>query len=60
MTVGWEQEYECWQRRDLSARWYAYVWSDGIHLQARMEAQAECILVLIGAKPEGRKELLGF
>ena len=33
---------------------------DGIYLQARMEPQAECMLVLIGATPEGRKELLGF
>ena len=33
---------------------------DGVYLQARMEPQAECMLVLIGATPEGRKELLGF
>ena len=56
----WEADYARWQRRDLSARRYVYVWADGIHLQARMEPQAECMLVLIGAAPEGRKELLGF
>ena len=33
---------------------------DGVYLQARMEPQAECMLVLIGATPEGKKELLGF
>ncbi len=56
----WEAEHARWQRRDLSARHYVYVWADGVYLQARMEPQAECMLVLIGATPEGKKELLGF
>ena len=56
----WEDEYRRWQKRDLSARHYVYVWADGVYLQARMEPQAECILVLMGATPEGKKELIGF
>jgi putative transposase len=56
----WEDEYKLWQKRDLSPRRYVYVWADGVYLQARMEPQAECMLVLIGATPEGKKELLGF
>ena len=56
----WEADYARWQRRDLSARRYVYVWADGVYLQARMEPQAECMLVLVGATPEGRKELVGF
>jgi putative transposase len=56
----WEADYARWQRRDLSARQYVYVWADGVYLQARLEPQAECMLVLIGATPEGKKELLGF
>jgi putative transposase len=56
----WEADYARWQRRDLSARHYVYFWADGVYLQARMEPQAECMLVLIGATPEGKKELLGF
>ncbi len=60
LTAGWDQEHETWQRRDLSARRYVYIWADGVYLQARMEPQAECILVIIGATPEGKKELLGF
>jgi len=56
----WEADYTRWQRRDLSARRYVYVWADGVYLQARMEPQAECMLVLIGATPEGKKELVGF
>jgi len=56
----WQAEYTRWQRRDLSARHYVYIWADGVYLQARMEPQAECMLVLVGATPEGKKELLGF
>jgi transposase-like protein len=60
LTAEWQGEYECWQRLDLSARRYVYVWADGVFLQARMEDHGECVLVLIGATPEGRKELIGF
>jgi transposase-like protein len=60
LTASWEKEHEAWQRRDHSARRYVYVWADGVYLQARMEPQAECILVVIGATPEGKKELVGF
>ena len=60
LTAEWQTEYERWQARDLSARRYVYVWADGVYLQARMEDHAECMLVLIGATPEGRKELVGF
>lgn len=60
LTAEWQAEYARWQTRDLSARRYVYVWADGVYLQARMENQAECMLVLIGATPEGRKELVGF
>ena len=60
LTAGWQEEYDRWQGRDLSARRYVYIWADGVYLQARMEPEAECILVIIGAPPEGRKELLGF
>jgi transposase-like protein len=60
LTAEWKDEYDRWQKRDLSARRYVYVWADGVYLQARMEDNAECMLVLIGATPEGRKELVGF
>ena len=60
LTAQWNADYERWQKRDLSARRYVYVWADGVYLQARMEDQAECMLVLIGATPEGKKEVVGF
>ena len=56
---GWLDEHIAWQKRDLSAKRYVYIWADGIHLQARLEDEKQCILVLIGATPEGRKELVG-
>lgn len=60
LTAGWQAEYDDWARRDLSARNYIYIWADGVYLQARMEENAECMLVILGATPEGRKELIGF
>ena len=57
---GWQDDHVQWQKRDLSARRYVYVWADGIHLQARLEDEKQCILVIIGATSEGRKELVGF
>ena len=60
LKAEWEAEHGRWRRRDLSARRYVYMWADGIHLQGRLEDEKQCILVLIGATPEGRKELVGF
>ena len=60
LTAEWQADYDAWRKRDLSARRYVYVWADGVYLQARMEEAAECMLVLIGATPEGKKELVGF
>ncbi len=56
----WADEHKAWAKRDLSTKRYVYVWADGIHLQARLEDDAQCVLVLIGATPEGSKELIGF
>ncbi len=60
LKEDWQADYERWQRRDLSARRYVYIWADGVYIQARMEDDAACMLVIIGATPEGRKELVGF
>ena len=56
----WFDQHKRWSERDLSAKSYVYVWADGVYLQARLEDEAQCILVIIGATPEDRKELLGF
>jgi transposase-like protein len=40
LKAGWQEEYERWRRRDLSARRYVYIWADGVYLQARMETDS--------------------
>src|SRR5262249_55767052 len=60
LTAAWQADYDAWQKRDLSARRSVYVCADGVYLKARREDNAECMLVLIGATPEGKKELVGF
>jgi putative transposase len=49
MKDGWLDGHTAWQKRDLSAKRYVYIWADGIHFQARLEDERRCILVLIGA-----------
>jgi len=60
LRKSWWQEQERWEQCDLSARRYVYLWADGIYFQARMDEASQCMLVIIGATPEGRKELVGF
>jgi putative transposase len=56
----WADEHARWQKRDLSVKRYVYFWADGIHVQARLEDDAQCLLVIVGATPEGNKELVGL
>ena len=60
LTKTWEVELNEWEKHDLSGREYAYVWADGIYFQARIEPDSQCMLVLIGATRDGKKELIGF
>ena len=60
LTETWKQEYEIWNRRDLSNCRYVYLWADGIHFNIRLEEERQCILVLMGATQGGRKELVGI
>jgi putative transposase len=64
-TIGrlkevWADEHARWLKRDLSTKRYVYFWVDGIYVQARLEDEAQCLLVIIGATPEGKKELVGL
>jgi transposase-like protein len=60
LKEAWSEEHRRWSKRDLSAKRYVYFWVDGIHVQARLEDDAQCLLVIIGATPEGKKELVGL
>jgi putative transposase len=58
----WAAEYDEWMRRDLSQSQYVYIWADGIYANVRLEDDAnkkQCLLVLMGATTDGRKELIG-
>lgn len=59
----WSGEYEEWTKRELSSKNYVYIWADGIHVKVRLEDDAnkkQCMLVVIGATADGKKELLAL
>jgi transposase-like protein len=56
----WKGEYEQWSSRSLSGKKYVYLWADGIYFGVRLEDARQCILVLIGATVDGKKEVLGI
>ena len=60
LKEGWAKELEEWRNRDLSDKDYVYWWVDGVYLSARMENEKTCILVIVGATKDGRKELIAF
>jgi transposase-like protein len=60
MTAAWQEEYERFQKCDLTDRDYVYVWVDGIHVNVRLEEDRLCLLVMIGVRPDGTKELVAI
>ena len=60
LKEAWADEHARWLDRDLSGKRYVYFWVDGIYVQARLEDDAQCLLVIIGATAEGKKELVGL
>jgi transposase-like protein len=60
LTAAWQEEYETFQKRDLSDRDYVYVWADGVHFRIRLEEDRLCALVMIGVRPDGTKQLIAI
>ena len=60
MKEIWEKEYRDWTVRRLDGTRYVYIWADGIYFNIRLEADRPCLLVIIGATEDGRKELIGI
>lgn len=60
MKEIWESEYQDWNARKLTGIRYVYIWADGIYFNIRLEEDRPCLLVLIGATEDGRKELIGI
>lgn len=54
----WQAEYDTWATRDLSDRELVYVWADGVYVKAGLEREKAALLVVIGAKADGTKEVL--
>ncbi len=63
LKTGWESEYQQWNRRSLEGKHYVYVWADGVYFNVRLESEGnhrQCILVLMGATANGKKELIAI
>jgi putative transposase len=60
LKAVWEAEHEAWAKRSLAGKHYVYVWADGVHFNIRLEEGRQCILVLMGATAEGKKELIAI
>ena len=56
----WEHEFEDWGKRDLSEKRYVYLWADAVYFNVRLEKDRPCVLVVMGATQDGRKELLAI
>jgi putative transposase len=59
LKTVWQDEYKKWQQRDLANKRYVYFWADGIYCNVRMDDR-QCLLVIIGATEDGRKELVAI
>lgn len=60
LKESWQKEYEAWNKRDLSHKKYIYWWVDGVYFNVRLENERSCILVVIGATADGKKELVAI
>ena len=60
LLEGWQAEYQEWSKRSLADKHYVYLWVDGIHFNIRLEEDRQCILVVMGATADGRKELVAI
>lgn len=58
LKKSWEQDFQEWNRRSLRNKRYVYFWVDGIYFNIRLEENRSCILVVMGATQDGRKELV--
>ena len=60
LTETWKAEQRSFSERDLSQADYVYLWADGIHVNIRLEEHKLCLLVMIGVRADGRKELVAL
>jgi transposase-like protein len=58
LKEGWQKDYDAWSKRDLSQKHYVYWWADGIYFNVRLDKDRPCMLVLMGTREDGTKELV--
>ncbi len=60
LIESWQTDYQQWLKRDLSGRRIVYLWADGIYCNVRLTDERPCLLVVVGAREDGTKELLAI
>jgi putative transposase len=60
LKEAWSKECQEWSRRSLAGKRYVYLWVDGVHFNIRLEEDRQCILVVMGATKDGKKELVAI
>jgi Transposase, Mutator family len=60
LTATWQEDYRSWNHRSLADRDYVYIWVDGVHFNVRLEDERLACLVVIGARPDGTKEVVAL
>lgn len=60
LIESWQDDYAQWLKRDLSGRRIVYLWADGIYCNVRLTDERPCLLVVVGAREDGTKELLAI
>src|SRR5262249_32842345 len=56
----WESEYQAWSKRSLEGKRYVYIWVDGMYCSVRLQGDRPCIVVVMGATADGKKELIAI
>lgn len=60
LTAQWQADHKAFMDRDLSATDFVYVWADGVHLRIRLEEAKAAVLVVVGVRADGTKELIAM
>jgi putative transposase len=60
LKQAWSKEYQDWSQRSLAGKRYVYLWADGVYFNIRLEEDRQCILVVMGATKDGKKELVAI
>ena len=60
LTAQWQDDQKAFSERDLSTADFVYLWADGVHFNVRLGEDRLCVLVVIGVRADGSKELVAL